>query len=95
MFKIENQKYKSAFLTLLFYTIFWLLIIVRYTIMPSGIALMIIETIAPIALPIISLVFLLINIWKYFYKARTNIFSIIIHATVFLIYIFLIIKYLG
>lgn len=95
MVEIENQKYKSAFLTLLFYATLWLLIVVRYWIFPSGTALMILETIAPILLPLISLVFLVINIWKYFNKAKTNVFSILIHATVFLIYIFLIIKYLG
>jgi hypothetical protein len=90
-----NPKYKSAFKTILFYAIFWLLIIIRYDILPSGTSMMVIETIAPIALPMVSFVFLLINIWQYYYRARTNIFSIIIHATIFLIYIFLIIKYLG
>ena len=95
MLVIENQKYKSAFMTILFYAIFCLLIIVRYNIIPSGTGMMILETIAPIALPILSLVLLLKNIWQYYYRSKTNIFSIIIHVTVFLIYIFLIAKYLG
>ena len=95
MFKIENQKYKSALLTILFYALFWFLITIRYSIIPSGTGMMILETIAPIALPIISLGFLLINILQYYYRTKTNIFSIIIHATVILIYLFLIIKYLG
>jgi|688.fasta_scaffold245520_3 hypothetical protein len=95
MIKIENPKYKSAFLTLSFYLILIFLIIIRYNIMPSGNGMMVLETIAPILLPLIVLVLLLKNIWQYYYKSKTNIFSIIIHATIFLIYIFLITKYLG
>ena len=95
MIKIENPKYKSAFLTLSFYTILIFLIIIRYEIMPSGNGMMILETIAPILLPLIVLVLLLKNIWQYYYKSKINIFSIIIHAAIFLIYIFLITKYLG
>ncbi len=95
MINIENPKYKSAFLTLSFYTIYIFLIIIRYKIIPSGNVMMILETIAPIVMPLIALILLLKNIWLYYYRAKTNIFSIIIHATIILIYIFLIIKYLG
>jgi hypothetical protein len=91
----EKPKYKSAFLTLTFYIILIFLIIVRYNILPSGNGMMILETIAPIVLPLIVLILLLKNIWQYYYREKTNIFSIIIHATVFLIFIFLITKYLG
>jgi hypothetical protein len=91
----EKPKYKSAFLTLSFYIILIFLIIVRYNILPSGNGMMILETIAPIVLPLIVLILLLKNIWQYYYREKTNIFSIIIHATVFLIFIFLITKYLG
>lgn len=95
MFKIENPKYKSAFLTILFYVILWFLIAIRYRIFPSGTGLMIIETIAPIILPLLSLIFLLVNIWKYYSRAKTNIFSILIHLTVILFYLFLMKIYLG
>ncbi len=56
MIKIENPKYKSAFLTLLFYIILIFLIIIRYKIIPSGNGMMMIETVAPIVLPLIVLV---------------------------------------
>lgn len=94
MFKTENPKYKNAFLTMLFYVILWFLIVIRYRIFPSGTGLMILETIAPIILPLISLIFLAINIWKYFYKEKLNIISIMIHSTVILIYLIFIIKFL-
>ena len=92
MIKIENPKYKSAFLTLSFYSILILLIIIRYKIMPSGNGMMILETIAPILLPLIVLVLLLKNIWQYYYKSKTNIFSIIIHASIILVFFLLFIK---
>lgn len=92
MIKIENPKYKSAFLTLSFYTILIFLIIIRYKIMPSGKGMMILETIAPILLPLIVLVLLLKNIWQYYYKSKTNIFSIIIHASIILVFFLLFIK---
>lgn len=95
MFKIENPKYKSAFLTILFYVILWVLIIVRYKIFPLGTVLMVFETIAPIILPLLSLIFLVINIWKYHTRERTNLLSIIIHSTVILFYLILIIIFLG
>ena len=95
MIIIENPKYKSAFLTLLFYVVLFFLIVIRYKIKPSGTGLMILETIAPIALPLISLVFLFKNIWQYFYTNKTNIYSVVIHAIVIITYLFLIIKYLG
>jgi hypothetical protein len=95
MFKIENPKYKSAFLTILFYVILCFLITIRYAIFPSGIALMVLETIAPIILPLLSVIFLVINIWKYYYRAKINIISIIIHSTVILFYLILIIIFLG
>lgn len=60
--------------------------------MPSGNVLMILETIAPILLPLIVLVLLLKNIWQYYYKSKTNIFSIIIHIIILIVYIFLLIK---
>ena len=92
MIKIENPKYKSAFLTLSFYTILIFLIIIRYKIMPSGNGMMILETIAPILLPLIVLVLLLKNIWQYYYKSKTTIFSIIIHASIILVFFLLLIK---
>lgn len=92
MIKIENPKYKSAFLTLSFYIILIFLIIIRYKIIPSGNGMMIIETVAPIVLPLLVLVLLLKNIWQYYYKAKTNIFSILIHATVILVFFLLFIK---
>jgi hypothetical protein len=92
MIKIENPKYKSAFLTLSFYSILIFLIIIRYKIMPSGNGMMILETIAPILLPLIVLVLLLKNIWQYYYKSKTNIFSIIIHASIILVFFLLFIK---
>lgn len=92
MIKIENPKYKSAFLTLSFYTILIFLIIIRYKIMPSGNGMMILETIAPILLPLIVLVLLLKNIWQYYYKSKTNIFSIIIHASIIFVFFLLFIK---
>lgn len=94
MFKIENPKYKSAFLTMLFYVILWFLIIIRYRIFPSGTGLMILETIAPIILPLLSLIFLAINICKYYNREKINIISIIIHSTVILFYLIFIIKFL-
>jgi hypothetical protein len=94
MFKIEKPKYKNAFLTILFYAILWFLIVIRYRIFPSGTVLMILETIAPIILPLLSLIFLVINIWKYYNKEKTNIISIIIHLTVILCYLILIVKFL-
>ena len=95
MIKIENPKYKSAFLTLLFYIILIFLIIIRYKIIPSGNVMMMIETVAPIVLPLIVLVLFFKNIWQYYYKAKTNIFSIAIHATVILAFLFLSYKSLG
>ncbi|WP_298303575.1 hypothetical protein [Flavobacterium sp.] len=92
MIKIENPKYKSAFLTLSFYTILIFLIIIRYKIMPSGNGMMILETIAPVLLPLIVLVLLLKNIWQYYYKSKTTIFSIIIHASIILVFFLLFIK---
>jgi hypothetical protein len=92
---IENPKYKSAFLTILFYAIFWLLIIIRYNIFSSGATIMFFETIAPVALPAVTIVLLLKNIWQYFKRAKTNIFSIVIHGIIFLMYIFLLTKFLG
>ena len=92
MIKIENPKYKSAFLTMSFDTILILLIIIRYKIIPSGNGMMILETIAPILLPLIVLVLLLKNIWQYYYKSKTNIFSIIIHASIILVFFLLFIK---
>ena len=92
MIKIENPKYKSAFLTLLFYIILIFLIIIRYKIIPSGNGMMMIETVAPIVLPLIVLVLLLKNIWQYYYKAKTNIFSILIHASIILVFFLLFIK---
>ena len=92
MIKIENPKYKSAFLTLSFYSILIFLIIIRYKIMPSGNGMMVLETIAPILLPLIVLVLLLKNIWQYYYKSKTNIFSIIIHASIILVFFLLFIK---
>ncbi len=94
MFKIENPKHKSAFLTMLFYVILWFLIVIRYRIFPSGAGLMILETIAPIILPLLSLIFLVINIWKYYNKEKINIISIIIHSIVILLYLIFIIKFL-
>ena len=95
MIRIENPKYRNAFLTLSFYIVLICLIIIRYSIIPSGDGMMIIETIAPIVLPLILLVLLLINIWQYYYRVKTNIFSILIHATVILVYLFLLYKFLG
>ena len=92
MIKIENPKYKSAFLTLSFYTILIFLITIRYKIMPSGNGMMILETIAPILLPLIVLVLLIKNIWHYYYKSKTNVFSIIIHASIILVFFLLFIK---
>lgn len=92
MIKIENPKYRSAFLTLLFYIISILLIIIRYKIIPSGNGMMIIETIAPILLPLIVLVLLFKNIWQYYYNSKTNIYSILIHATVISVFLFLLFK---
>ncbi len=92
MIRIENPKYRNAFLTLSFYIVLIFLIIVRYSIIPSGNGMMIIETIAPIVLPLILLVLLLVNIWQYYYRAKTNIFSIVIHATVILVFFLLFIK---
>lgn len=92
MIKIENPKYKSAFLTLSFYSILIFLIIIRYKIMPSGNGMMVLETIAPVLLPLIVLVLLLKNIWQYYYKSKTNIFSIIIHASIILVFFLLFIK---
>ena len=92
MIKIENPKYKSAFLTLLFYIILIFLIIIRYKIMPSGNGMMMIETVLPIVLPLLVLVLLLKNIWQYYYKAKTNIFSILIHASIILVFFLLFIK---
>ncbi len=92
MFKIENPKYKSAFLTMLFYVVLWFLIVIRYVIYPSGTVLMVLETIAPIILPLLSLIFLMINIWKYYNRNKTNIISIIIHSLVVLLYLIFMIK---
>lgn len=92
MIKIENPKYKSAFLTLSFYIILIFLIIIRYKIIPSGNGMMMIETVAPIVLPLLVLVLLLKNIWQYYYKTKTNIFSLLIHATVILVFFLLFIK---
>jgi len=88
----ENPKYKSAFLTLSFYIILIFLIIIRYKIIPSGNGMMMIETIAPISLPLIVLVLFCKNIWQYYYKSKTNIFSIVIHATVIVVFFLLFIK---
>lgn len=95
MFKIENPKYKSAFLTILFYVILWLLIVIRYRIFPSGTFLMIVETIAPIILPLLSMIILIVNIWKHYNRAKINNISIIIHSTVILFYLILIYIFLG
>jgi hypothetical protein len=95
MIRIKNQKYRNAFLTLSFYLVLIFLIIIRYSIIPSGKGMMIIETIAPIVFPLILLALLIINIWQYYYRAKTNIFSILIHTTVILIYLFLLYKFLG
>lgn len=95
MIKIENPKYKSALLTILFYVILWFLNVFRYEIIPSGMLWFTLETVAPIILPLLSLVFFVINIWKYYNKAKTNIFSILIHAIVILSYLFLLYKFLG
>ena len=92
---IENTKYRNALVTILFYVIVSFLITIIYYVKPEGMLWFILGTIAPLVLPILVVVILLKNIWQYYYKAKTNIFSIIIHATIFLIYIFLIIKYLG
>jgi hypothetical protein len=92
MIKIENPKYKSAFLTLLFYIILIFLIIIRYKIIPSVNGMMMIETVAPIVLPLLVLVLLLKNIWQYHYKAKTNIFSILIHVSIILVFFLLFIK---
>jgi glycosyltransferase involved in cell wall biosynthesis len=92
---IENTKYRSALVTILFYVIVSFLITIIYYVKPEGVLWFILGTIAPLVLPILVVVILLKNIWQYYYKAKTNIFSIIIHSTVFLIYIFLIIKNQG
>jgi hypothetical protein len=92
---IENTKYRSALVTILFYVILSFLITIIYYVKPEGTLWFILGTIAPLVLPIIVIVVLLKNIWQYYYKSKTNIFSIIIHSTVFLIYIFLIIKNQG
>ena len=92
---IENTKYRSALVTILFYVIVSFLITIIYYVKPEGLLWFILGTIAPLVLPILVVVILLKNIWQYYYKAKTNIFSIIIHSTVFLIYIFLIIKNQG
>ncbi len=81
---MEKPKYKSAFLTLIFYITLIFLIIIRYKIIPSGNGMMIIETIASIALPLLVLVLLLKNIWQYYNKSKENIYSIIIHLIVLL-----------
>jgi hypothetical protein len=92
---IENTKYRSALVTILFYVIVSFLITIIYYVKPEGMLWFILGTIAPLVLPILVVIILLKNIWQYYYKAKTNIFSIIIHSTVFLIYIFLIIKNQG
>jgi len=92
---IENTKYRNALVTILFYVIVSFLITIIYYVKPEGMLWFILGTIAPLVLPILVVVILLKNIWQYYYKAKTNIFSIIIHSTVFLIYIFLIIKNQG
>ena len=93
---IENTKYRSALVTILFYVIVSFFITIIYYVKPAeGMLWFILGTIAPLVLPILVIVVLLKNIWQYYYKAKTNIFSIIIHSTVFLIYIFLIIKNQG
>ena len=60
--------------------------------MPSGNGMMMIETVSPIVLPLLVLVLLLKNIWQYYYKAKTNIFSILIHASIILVFFLLFIK---
>jgi hypothetical protein len=92
MIKIEKPKYKSAFLTLSFYIILIFLVIIRYKIIPSGNGMMMIETIAPIALPLIVLILFFKNIWQYYYKSKTNIFSILIHGSIILVFFLLLIK---
>ena len=92
---IENTKYRNALVTILFYVIVSFLITIIYYVKPEGMLWFILGTIAPLVLPILVVVILLKNIWQYYYKAKTNIFSIIIHSSVFLIYIFLIIKNQG
>lgn len=92
---IENTKYRSALVTILFYVIVSFLITIIYYVKPEGMLWFILGTIAPLVLPILVIIVLLKNIWQFYYKAKTNIFSIIIHSTVFLIYIFLIIKNQG
>ena len=88
---IENPKYKSALLTILFYVILWLLIVFRYEIIPSGMLWFTLETVAPIILPLLVLALFLKNIWQYYYRSKTNIFSIVIHTTVILVFLFFII----
>ena len=92
---IENTKYRSALVTILFYVILSFLITIIYYVKPEGTLWFILGTIAPLVLPILLIVLLLKNIWQYYYKSKTNIFSIIIHSTVFLICFFLILKYQG
>ena len=92
---IENTKYRSALVTILFYVIVSFLITIIYYVKPEGMLWFILGTIAPLVLPILVIVILLKNIWQYYYKAKTNIFSIIIHSIIFLIFIFLIIKNQG
>ena len=70
MIKTEDPKYKSAFVTLSFYTILFFLIIIRYKIIPSGNGMMYIETVAPIILPLIVLIALWVDvlvkfIWRF------------------------------
>ena len=88
---IENPKYKSALLTILFYVILWLLIVFRYEIIPSGMLWFTLETVAPIILPLLVLALFFKNIWQYYYRSKTNIFSIVIHITVILVFLFFII----
>ena len=95
MIKIENPKYKSALMTILFYIALFVLLILISNIEYFGMIWFIIGTIAPILYPAISIFFLIINIWQYFNKSKENIYSIIIHSIVFFIYILLIIKHLG
>ena len=92
---MENTKYRSALMTILFYITLFVLIIIISNVEYFGMLWFIVGTIAPILYPLISLIFLLINLWQYYNKSKENIYSIIIHATIFLIYIFLITKYLG
>lgn len=82
---------KNALLTVLFY----LLLIILFVI-PLGMFSFIIQTIAPLLLPIITIILLLINIWTYQFKnKKANMGSIIIHCLVLVLYLFLFRNLIG